>query len=353
MVDRPRGPSGGITGPNIYQLQAKSDIDGLIQALRHTDPSTRRGAAAALRALSAWQAVPALQAALSVENDWQTHAAISAALQYLDHDIHVELMIKNRDVKGLIKMLQSNRPDDVMTACDALATLGDKLATEPLIMVFRNLVMAPKVRLAAAEALLRLEAAPAVVTLLGALRKGEPSVRRNAAAVLGQLQAVWAVEPLIKALEDPQAVVGKTAAVALRRIGTPEAVQAAVRYEQAQIVVESARATTESPARTTGELPQPPSGATGPLKKGDTGRLGNPKPNETGRLPVIPRPTAPSGTPTKPLPEPEAVQQQKRSTRPLPKITEDPPPTETKRVPMLSRLGVRPTLPPDTNDPKP
>lgn len=353
-MDRPRGPSGGVTGPNIYQLQAKNDVDGLIQALRYPDPSTRRGAAAALRALSAWQAVPALQSALSVENDWQTHATISAALQYLDHDIHVELMIKNHDVKGLVKMLNSNRPDDVMTACEALATLGDKLATEPLIMVFRNLMMPPKVRLAAAEALLRLESAPAVVTLLGALRKGEPSVRRNAAAVLGQLQAVWAVEPLIKVLEDPQPIVAQTAAAALRRIGTPEAVQAAIRYEQAQAAADAARATAEAPLRTTGELTPPPStGGTGMLKKSDTGRLSSPKPNATGRLPVVPRPAMPSSTPTKPLPEPEAIQQQKRSTRPLPKITEDSPPAETKRIPTLSRLGLRPTFPPDLDDPKP
>src|SRR5512141_3423790 len=99
-------------------MQSKSDVDGLIEALRHREPSARRGAAAALRALGAWQAVPALQAALGMEQDWQAHAAIVAAIQYLDRDIHIETMIKNRDVPGLSKMLNSSKVDDVLIACE-------------------------------------------------------------------------------------------------------------------------------------------------------------------------------------------------------------------------------------------
>jgi hypothetical protein len=220
--------------PNIWQLQTKSDVDGLIEALRHPDATIRRGAAAALRALGAWQAFPALQAALAVERDWQVHAALTAALQYLDHDIHVEAMIKNRDVRGLTKMLNSGKADDVLTACRALADIGDRQAVEPLVMAFRNPLMPNTVKLAAAEALLKLESAPAVVTLLGALRRDNWQVRRNAAAVLGQLQAAWAVEPLLKALDDENQIVRRTAAAALLRIGTPEAVAAANAFEEQQ-----------------------------------------------------------------------------------------------------------------------
>ncbi len=219
--------------PNIWQLQSKGDVDGLIEALRHTDAGTRRGAAAALRALGAWQAVPALQAALALENDWQVHAAITAALQYLDHDIHIEQLVKGRDVRGLAKMLNSSRIEDVLTACNALASLGDRMATESLVMVFKNALMPNKVRLAAAEALLKLESAPAVVTLLGALRREDWQVRRNAAAVLGQLQATWATEPLVKALGDDNQDVRRTAAAALRRIATPEALDAVKHFEEA------------------------------------------------------------------------------------------------------------------------
>lgn len=223
-----------MAAPNIWLLQTKRDVDGLIAALRYPDPVVRRGAAAALRALNAWQAVPALQAQLAIENDWQVHAAISAALQYLDHDLHIEIMIRNRDVRGLIKMLNSARTEDVITACEALGQLGDRNAAEPLIMIFRNLLQPARVRLAAAEALLKLESAPAVVTLLAALRRNDWQVRRNAAAVLGQLKAVWATEPLIQALKDPSPIVARTAAAALKHIGTPEAVLAAKRFEASQ-----------------------------------------------------------------------------------------------------------------------
>jgi HEAT repeat protein len=223
-----------VAAPNIWLLQSKRDIDGLIAALRYPDPVVRRGAAAALRALGAWQAVPALRAQLAIENDWQVHAAISAALQYLDHDLHVEIMIRNRDVNGLIKMLNSARAEDVITACEALGQLGDRRAVEPLIMIFRNLSQPARVRLAAAEALLKLESAPAVVTLLAALRRNDWQVRRNAAAVLGHLKAVWATEPLIQALKDPSPIVARTAAAALKHIGTPEAILAVKRFEASQ-----------------------------------------------------------------------------------------------------------------------
>ena len=119
-------------------MQSQGDIEGLIAALQNSEPAIRKDAAAALRAIGAWQAVPALKAALAVEQDWQAHAALAAALQYLDHDIHIETMIKNRDVDGLSKMLSSANVDDILQACDALASLGDRRATEPLIMVFRN-----------------------------------------------------------------------------------------------------------------------------------------------------------------------------------------------------------------------
>ncbi|MCS6871579.1 MAG: HEAT repeat domain-containing protein [Anaerolineae bacterium] len=289
-----------MPAPNIWLLQTKRDIDGLIAALRHPDPVIRRGAVAALRALSAWQAVPALQAQLVVENDWQVHAAISAALQYLDHDLHVEIMLKNRDVSGLIKMLNSSRSDDVITACEALGQLGDRSAVEPLIMIFRNLMQPAKVRLAAAEALLKLKSAPAVVTLLGALRRSEWQVRRNAAAVLGQLKAAWATEPLIQALKDPSPIVARTAAAALKNIGTSEALQAVKRFEAAQ-AAEAAAAQRSTPSRPT----QQTSTVQAPI---------------TEKLPAL-----------TPQPKPS---DSKVDTRPLPPLS----PQEPRRTLPLSRL---------------
>lgn len=298
-----------MPAPNIWLLQTKRDIDGLIAALRYPDPVIRRGAVAALRALSAWQAVPALQAQLAVENDWQVHAAISAALQYLDHDLHVEIMIRNRDVRGLIKMLNSPRSDDVITACEALGQLGDRNAAEPLIMIFRNLMQPAKVRLAAAEALLKLESAPAVVTLLAALRRNDWQVRRNAAAVLGQLKAVWATEPLIQALKDPSPIVARTAAAALKHIGTPEAILAAKRFEASQ-----------TPEQT-------------PSQRTSTGRL---RTQTVASAPQAPAPiTEKLPTPFEPsLPSRPSEPERKVDTRPLP----PPPLPETRRPSPLNRL---------------
>jgi hypothetical protein len=99
------------------------------------------------------------------------------------------------------------------------------------MMVFRNPLNHHKVRLAAAEALLKLDAAPAVVTLLKALRREDWKIRQNAAAILGQLQATWAILPLIKALEDAQAEVRQTVADSLRRLGSREALDALTQYE--------------------------------------------------------------------------------------------------------------------------
>ncbi len=271
--------------PNIWQMQSQGDADGLIDALRHSDSSVRRRAAAALRAIGAWHAVPALENALTVENDWQAHAAISAAVQYLDRDIHIEQMVKNKDLRGLTKMLNSTHANDVLIACAALGSMGDRHAVEPLIILFRNPLQPAKARLAAAEALLKLESAPAVVTLLGALRRDDWQVRRNAAAVLGQLQATWAVEPLTLALKDSMPIVRKTAAAALRRIGTSEAMAAAQKFE------DQSRRTATRP------LPELP----------DTGSLAKPvvKPVEKTGLLVAPEPMPV----TKPLTETKRVAQ--------------------------------------------
>jgi HEAT repeat protein len=250
-------------------MQSRGDVEGLIETLSHPEPAARKGAAAALRVLGAWQAVPALEAALMLERDWQSHAAIAAAIKYLDRDVHIEAMVKNRDVRGIIKMLNSPKLEDLLIACQALAAIGDRQAAEPLVMVFRNPMLPNKARLAAAEALLKLESAPAVVTLLGALRRDDWQVRRNAAAVLGQLQATWASEPLIKALDDPNPVVRRTAAAALRRIGTPEATKAAQAFEtvQARLAAQEAahqRSMVQEPdieitPRKTSQIPIPPS----------------------------------------------------------------------------------------------
>ena len=212
--------------PNVWQLQSRRDIQALIAALDYADPEIRRRAAAALQALDAHQAAAALRYALDRETDPQTRAVLAAALQTLEHHPDLDSLIQTGDVSGLIDVLKVRQPEHAIAAAEALGRLGDRIAVEPLVILFYNSSAPAAVRLAAAEALLELKSAPAVVTLLGALRRDSWEVRRNAAAVLGQIQATWAVKPLAAALHDPNPIVRRTAAAALRRIGTVEAVAA-------------------------------------------------------------------------------------------------------------------------------
>jgi hypothetical protein len=303
--------------PNIWQLQSQGDVDALIEALRHSEATVRKGAAAALRAISAWQAVPALQAALAAEQDWQAHAAIAAALQYLNRGVHIEHLIQNKDIQGLAKMLVSPNLEDVKTACRALAEVGNRQAVEPLVILFRNPLMPNAARLAAAEALLKLESAPAVVTLLGALRRDNWQVRRNAAAVLGQLQAGWATDALIAALNDPHQAVQRTAAAALRRIGSPEAIQAANAYDELQKHVGTQPLTAPEETPASAEVPQPT--ATIP------------------EAPTIPPVVAPVASPTPdpaPTPTPDATTRQAPVVEPA--ASSPPVPTPTTPPPDLA-----------------
>jgi hypothetical protein len=212
--------------PNVWQLQSRHDKRGLIEALRYPDPEIRGRAAVALRTLNAVDAVPVLKEVLRTETDEQVRRNLTMVLHVLDHRTDVGSIAKTQDTDRLIEILKSRNTDSVIAAANALGTLGNRLAVEPLVILFHNPSSPPAVRLAAAEALLELKSAPAVVTLLGALRRDSWEVRRNAAAVLGQIQAIWAVVPLIAALDDPHPVVRRTAAAALKRIGTAEAIAA-------------------------------------------------------------------------------------------------------------------------------
>jgi HEAT repeat protein len=251
------------TRPNIWQLQSRRDIQALTKALQYPDPEVRKRAAGALRALDSVQAVPALKAALRSETDLRVRAHLVTALHVLDHRTDVNSLIKGKDVKGLMAALKSRHPENTIAAARALGELGDRIAVEPLVILFQNTSRPPRVRLAAAEALLQLKSAPAVVTLLGALRRDSWQVRRNAAAVLGQIQASWAVEPLIEALDDPHPIVRRTAAAALRRVGTADAI-AALRARFAFRPVETARPAGPRPAPVEDRrLPAPSQAAVG------------------------------------------------------------------------------------------
>ncbi len=233
--------------PNIWQMQSRRDIEGLTEALTNADPDVRKRAATALRTLDAAEAVPALEAALAVEDDWQAQEHIVAAIQYLSRESRLSMMIRTRDVAGLTSLLYSPQVEEVISAAEALGELGDRAAVEALVAVFHNQHNPDMVRLAAAEALIKLQCAPGVVTLLAALRRDDWQVRRNAAAILGQLQATWATPALVVALHDENAIVRRTALAALRRIGTPEAMQAVEGFVEEPEIAEEDESFEEEP----------------------------------------------------------------------------------------------------------
>lgn len=204
--------------PNIWKLQSQADIAALNAALQHSNVDIRKRAASALRVLGAVDAIPMLQQALQVETDSDTYSHISAALEQL-------LLDQREQVPKFIAQLSSDNPETVIRAAKTLATIKDKSAVEPLVLLFHNSSLSGKLRLAAAEALIDLNSAPAIVTLLAALRNDNWTIRRNAIAVLGQLRADWAVTPIINHVRDSHPLVRATARAALKRIGTPEALR--------------------------------------------------------------------------------------------------------------------------------
>lgn len=214
--------------PDVRQLKEKFDIQGLIQALRSDDKAIRKRAAAALRTLDATHAIKALREAYKQEDDPQTRMVIASAIQALLEyakrgqkeaaPVHSDVPA----VQQLIQRLHSADSEAIIEAARKLGDLGDKIAVEPLVMLFQDPSMSIRVRFTVAEALLKLESAPVEVTLLANLRDEDWHIRRNGAAILGQLKAEWAIEALANALRDPHPVVQRTARAALKRIGTPE-----------------------------------------------------------------------------------------------------------------------------------
>lgn len=232
--------------PDIWRLQAQSDTQGLINALSSDDTGVRRRAAAALSALGAYDAIPALEKALATEADSTTRSHFQMVLVSLRQEQRHQNQAKAEDsrlgesetapisaeMQRLLDDLKSDDEDTVVRTIQQLKDKGNKVAVEPLIVIFNDPDTPVRVRLAVAEALLQLESAPVEVALLGALRSESARVRRNAAAILGQLRAEWAVQPLIRALSDESHVVRRTAYAALKYIGTTEAINALIVIKQ-------------------------------------------------------------------------------------------------------------------------
>jgi HEAT repeat protein len=128
---------------------------------------------------------------------------------------------RRRDVAGLIEALRGGNERDRRAAANALVTIPDTRAVDPLIDALR-----------ADDWLVRTNAALAlgefqdsrpdselrrIVEPLGAaLQDPQPSVRAAAATALGRLRDPGSIDALVEALDDDNPAVGKTAALVLR-----------------------------------------------------------------------------------------------------------------------------------------
>jgi HEAT repeat protein len=313
---------------DIWRLQAQADIRGLIEAVKDGSPDVRKRAATALRALGATSAIPALQSILVSEKDPELRKILITTLDYLfqqevDEDEDDSSEHQSR-VVHLIAQLNNNNPEHVIRAAQNLAELQEKLAAEALVQVFQNRQLRADVRLAAAEALIKLESAPVEVTLLAVLRNPDWRMRRNATAVLGQLHADWAVSPLIAALRDEQEIVRRTAYAALKRIGTPEAMRA---IEPPTVV-----APQPQPKQLTPTQPLPPMPE--PLKAVEPA---------TVTEPLSPKPTEPPPQPTS-IPELDYPQSEGKTLSDLEPVPQGNPPH------LPDEDETQPSLPPILSD---
>jgi hypothetical protein len=219
--------------PDIWQKQSQLDIEGLEKALTSTDIKIRQRAAAALKTMRNKSALPALTTAFEKEEDAQTRSIIATAIEVLKDAVPNQtepVKAETLTTEGWLEKLHSENSEEVAEAARQLGEIGDKLAVEPLILIFNDPKRSIQVRLAVAEALLKLNSAPVEVALLANLRHTEWVIRRNGAAILGQLKAEWAIQPLARALSDPHPVVRRTALAALKHIGTPESRKALARF---------------------------------------------------------------------------------------------------------------------------
>jgi HEAT repeat protein len=125
-------------------------------------------------------------------------------------------------VESLIDALRHHDSLVRQVAARGLGQIGDARAVEPLIGALRG---REDVRAVAAQALGQIDDGRAVEPLISALKDGGSNVRAAAARALGQLGDVQAVDRLIGALKDHESSVRQAATLALGEIGDARAVE--------------------------------------------------------------------------------------------------------------------------------
>ena len=134
---------------------------------------------------------------------------------------NVDKLLAKRDVDKLIKALGYKDASVRKSAAEALGSIGDARAVEPLSSVLSDEDL--MVAAAARDALIMI-GAPAVEPVLGVLKEGDEEARKRAAAALSKIGAP-AVESPLAALKSDDNVVRRTAVEALGKMGIPAVVE--------------------------------------------------------------------------------------------------------------------------------
>jgi HEAT repeat protein len=241
--------------PNVWKLERKKNVKGLIKALKYFELNYVRIAAAEALVKLGSLAVEPLIRTLD-DGHSSTRQTVAEILGKLGD---------TRAVGPLIERLQDEEWYVRQAAAEALGKLGDARAVQPLIeameavghalllreqakALFLNQLVAdlmPPERLEAlrraavlvsagelvglgrttAEALGKLGDARAVQPLIGRLSGADVGVREAAAEALGKLGDARAVQPLIGRLSGADVGVREAAAEALGKLGDARAVQ--------------------------------------------------------------------------------------------------------------------------------
>ena len=184
--------------PDVDDLMAKKDVEGLIKALNNEDYIVRKEASSALKYVGDQRAVDALIKSLEYEN-WHSKFSVLISVRANSAEALGKIGSK-KAVPFLIESLHDNDVEVRWKSAEALGRIGDKSAVEPLIFLLED--SDGDVRKHTARALGDLGDERAVDPLIDSLQDIDWPVRKNAATALGRIGDERALKPLLNALQD-------------------------------------------------------------------------------------------------------------------------------------------------------
>ena len=220
---------------SLYQHARRGNVEELRDALGSDSPAVRKRAVEFLGELSAEHeqaTIDALLRAATSDDDPEVRGAAVDALDEIGQEAVEQLLADltggGREEAGWVtakkfaRALKSDRPELRMAAANALARLDEPSTLPAIIDALED--EDPRVRLRACHACGSF-ANPRTVPALIERLDDEPRVRRAAANALGGIATDRALEPLIDLLDDPDESLRRIAAGALGKANNPQPVE--------------------------------------------------------------------------------------------------------------------------------